>query len=355
MDAERSHALFDLLQLRDSSARARYRQEFATALREELQELDPSVANVVFSNEQCSTLHATEEIERLRSLLSPHFDRFRIVYYLRSHDQLFTSTYTERVKGGLTEAGGSIADALRSTNYRALAEMWADIFGRDTLRLRVFDRARFVNGDLIDDFCAAAEIPMDPEYERPERRNEGLDHNAVLFLRSINEHVPPYLDGRPNPHRRRLVPWLAEGFKGGGIQVTRPQIEQLMAQYAASDAEVAERYFGESGPLFQPDLSAYPEDPPEPLSGADYAEISAYLWVQQTELIEKLREAVRSSQRKADEANEAARLRLEEAEQQLRTSAENAALMQKELRSGRRALKTLIAALLERLHIRKRG
>lgn len=355
MDSERSSGLIDLLQLQDGAVRARYRDDFANTLSEELQQLNPNVANVVLSNEHCSSLQRTEEIERLRSLLSPHFDRFRIVFYLRSHDQIFTSSYTQRVKGGLSEASGSISDALRSNNYLALAERWAGVFGRDALRLRMFDRARFVNGDLIDDFCAAAEIPLDPEYERPERRNEGLSHNAVLFLRSVNEHLPPYVDGLPNPYRRRLVEWLSEGSKGGGIQVTRPQMEQLMTRYETSDAEVVERYFGESGPLFQPDLSQYPEDPPKPLSGADFAEIAAFLWVQQTKLIEELREAVRSSQRRADQDAKAAEQRLERTEQQLRTSVEKAALMQKELRSGRRALKTLTTALLARLNLRKRS
>lgn len=132
-----------------------------------------------------------EECARFRELLAPHFDEIRIIAYLRDPVSWASSRAQENIKHGhsIAELTGSVVDdPARSPivpRYRERLERWFRVFGRQAVTLRPFDRARFVGGDLIADFLAAAGAR--PEVAALVGRpwnNPRTSHEALLLIES---------------------------------------------------------------------------------------------------------------------------------------------------------------------------
>lgn len=275
--------------LLDREKREAKRAEIAAALRAELEALPATITTVVFSNEHLSGLHRVSEVEELRDLLAPYFEKIDIIVYLRRQDQRIISDYTQKVRDGHAERL-DLQDYKPSEGLDLLAflDKWAGVFGADALKPRVFSREAFTNGDLIEDFMEAAGIEPDQGFLKPQIENAGLSHEAIHFLRAFNGHVPQYVDGERNPLRMRLLPYLAEAFAGAGIQVGKGEVEKLLARVSENNAAAAEKYFGRTE-LFSDDVSRYEEsDRPEPVF-EDAVRIAAALWVRQAEHIEALK------------------------------------------------------------------
>jgi hypothetical protein len=281
--------LIRYLELEDKGKREARRTQFADALTAELAALPDDIATVVFSNEHLCGLNTTPEVERVRDLLAPHFDGIEILVYLRRQDQRIISDYTQKVRDGYTKTLDLLAyEPAERRNYEAFLDKWAGVFGRDAMRPRIFDRSRFVNGDLINDFADAIGVVADGTFVRPPNENLGLSHEAIAFLRAFNERVPHYKDGSRNVDRMRLLPFLREGFGGDGVKTSRAKATALLDLVRESNAALGAKYFDGDDP-FSNDLSRYPhEEPPEP-SFDDAVRIAAFLWMKQSETINALK------------------------------------------------------------------
>ena len=87
--------------------------------------------------------------------------RIKAVGYFRRQDDWANSQYAEFVAGG---AVGRIAltfdewikeaKTRQRLNYFSYLELWADVIGRNNITARVYDRANFVDGDIVNDFFA---------------------------------------------------------------------------------------------------------------------------------------------------------------------------------------------------------
>ncbi len=275
--------------LQDREKREARRVEVREALIAELSSLPHSVSTVVFSNEHLSGLNTTSEVEQLKDLLAPHFDKIEIVVYLRRQDLRIISDYTQKVRDGYSKR-------LDLQNYKpsegldllSFLDKWADVFGAGSIKPRIFSRSDFINGDLIDDFIAAAGIAADETFQRPAIENAGLSHEAIHFLRVFNEFVPHYIDGHRNPLRQRLLPYFAELFPGDGLRVAKSDVEKLIESVDSSNAAAGEKYFGRKE-VFSRDFSRYADEPAPDPTFDEAVRIAAALWNKQAEHVEQLR------------------------------------------------------------------
>ena len=123
------------------------------------------LANVVASSENFSFLFQPEPIAGLERALRPHFDEIRILSYLRRQDRHAVSHHQEgarprrRAEGDLWgHAPNALPDPSPAQDlyldYDRRLGLWADVFGPDCLDLRVYDRKRLRQGDILADFLA---------------------------------------------------------------------------------------------------------------------------------------------------------------------------------------------------------
>lgn len=229
-------------------------ESVAEQLQEELAERD--YTKVLFSSEFFWTkLARSRQLELLRDFLTRFFDRIYIHAYIRRQDEYIASAWSTAVKGGSTDSlsGTWPRDRLRDIiDYWKILSPWAEVFGRESIICRKFDRRTLKNGDIIEDLLDAAGVAWQSGFHVPSRVNESLDADSLEFLRILNHDLPRA--GRP---RRFIVACLAEISTGPNIGLPDEDLDRFQATFAESNRSVAKEFFGgeisgSDDPLFLP-------------------------------------------------------------------------------------------------------
>ncbi len=211
------------------------------------------LGRVLLSDE---ALYASSEpaLERLRLLLDEHASEVRLICYLRRQDELLVSHYQQVVKAQATRTlveRVAERDLSPTYDYDARLRTWLRVIDPEELVVRRFERDRFRNGSLYDDFVSAAGLGISTDDVPPQEHNESLDAESVEFLRLLNlyrrEHGhPPGL-----PENRQLVPTLARLSTGPTLTLPDAELDRFMARWTDSNERVARELLGErDGVLF---------------------------------------------------------------------------------------------------------
>jgi hypothetical protein len=271
-------ALQEIFDIQTPDDLQRFRQDLHGKLEKELREARCS--HVVMSNEHCSSrLRDPAQVEYLRTFLGEFFDRIRILVYIRRQDDFLVSTYSTMVKTGRTNPihVPSARGQLRRYDHWDLLSRWAEIFGRENIICRKYDRSELVDGDIIHDFGAQAGVPTTPDYERPVMTNESLDAEALEFLRIFNRYY------NRTGHRSQLVQALASISNGPLVTLPEDELVKFMGLFTESNEKVAAEYFGgpiegSDNPLFPARTDGRVRDVYKPLSIDRAVQIAAMLW-----------------------------------------------------------------------------
>ena len=212
------------------------------------------VPKTIMSNEHCSSrLKSVEEIEDLRQFLAAFFDDIHILVYLRRQDDFVVSTYSTGIKTGHTEPLTMPNDAqiARRYDYWELLSRWAQVFGKDKIICRKFEKGSLIDNDVVKDALHVLKVEERAEYERLPDANFSLDAACLEFLRVMNGHVDPeWKSGRTIARLQTLS-------DGPLIDLPSDDRRALMERVRDSNARVAQEYFGgeltdSDDPLFRP-------------------------------------------------------------------------------------------------------
>ena len=257
----------------------------------EFSALPDGVHTVIFSNEHCySKINSPEAAERLRDFLSPWFDAFRIVVYLRRQDEFAVSRYTTRLRAGghevsvlpsanaifeaadddedSAEEGDATTNVLTGSTTQPISRMldwsimldnWAAAFGKPALQPRIFDRSAFEGGDLVLDFVRCCGLPE--TYAQESRSlNASLRPEAQEFLRRYNEaRAKAFGEGvKPPKVDAALKNALTKHYTGSGRLPLREDAEAFVARFADANRRLRDLYFPDREQVFSTDFSKYP-------------------------------------------------------------------------------------------------
>lgn len=147
--------------------------------------------NLILSAESFQHLHAHPRLIRQLQTRLAGLD-VRIVVYLRRQAELVSSWYVQKLKSGKTDLSfAEFAEKQREVlQFSRLLQPW-NVFGRENIVLRVFERGQFVNGDLIDDFLSVFGLPAastDPAYRSIDRVNESPGPLSLALLEMFYRH-----------------------------------------------------------------------------------------------------------------------------------------------------------------------
>ena len=241
-----------------------------------------------------SRITTVEEVEKLRDLLAEFCREIIVVVYLRRQDRVAVSLLSTRLKvGGIGFRHIFLKPSERQDHYygyHGLTERYATVFGQPNLRVRLFDRAHFVNGDLLDDYCTIVGLPIDasvaglrpdPVLERPGVQNESIDLFGQRLLSEMNRHVPLFVDDLVNPLRQDIGEVVESLYPGKATAGTRAQAIEFLARFAEGNRAVKRTYFPDlpGAELFDDGFDMYPEETPaDPGNFRSAAEAAARLW-----------------------------------------------------------------------------
>ncbi|WP_370336433.1 glycosyltransferase [Parvularcula marina] len=202
-------------------------------------------------------------------MLAEYFRGFdvQMIAYLRRQDEWANAQYAEFVAGG---AVGRIdkeftewlesAETAERLNYLNVLNRWNERIGRENIIVRPYERSQFVDGDLIADFAAAANLPALTDLPRPEK---GKSNSFPLG----SEHLPMFrhFNKLSYPSREAYLDFVEEATskitayrEEIGLPISKPwaledgQSEQILADHASVNELIARHYMGrEDGRLFE--------------------------------------------------------------------------------------------------------
>jgi len=213
-------------------------------------------------------------VERLGSLLSPF--NVVVIVYLRRQDEFLQSVWAEQVGSGVCMDNFSSwlqgprrhlwAQDARSS-YLTYLSMWADVFGEDALRVRVFENGQ-LEGHVFHDFLMACDVPDVTRFRTPRRQHSSPDIKTLEMIRHMvaktdsDPHLSNMEIARAIRRYSNLVGWNSERLN----LIDRAHYEQIMGQYTSSNEVLAERFLGREW-LFLADFE------PQPITRFDAAEL----------------------------------------------------------------------------------
>ncbi len=111
-----------------------------------------------------------------------------VIAYIRRQDAYMLSTYQEGIKSGPANAPFVFDDFRESRPLRFSNRLapWREVFGRDKVIVRPFDRRFWTDGDLTLDFLSAIGAPSEGVVPA-ELMNEGLDYRVVEVMRRMKK------------------------------------------------------------------------------------------------------------------------------------------------------------------------
>jgi hypothetical protein len=192
-----------------------------------------AVSSEVFSNDN------PDLPRRIREQLHGH--TVEIVAYVRRQDRYIEARYNQCVKDGrpVGELEPYIAIQLPSLDYHEHFRRWSAAFGRENLKVRVYDPSEFQNGDVRIDFLHAAGIAPDGLTFEEGARNASLTFSGVQFLRRF-ESAPPA--GRERRRVVRLLQLYARERADHGSLLLPPQRRAILERFRESNRRFAREF-----------------------------------------------------------------------------------------------------------------
>ncbi|QDL91136.1 hypothetical protein FDP22_04675 [Paroceanicella profunda] len=176
------------------------------------------------------------------------------ILYLRRQDDMIMSLYAQEVKkAGLTEDAETFcmryAQKDRRLNYYTVLQGLTSRFPAEDCRVRIYERAQWVNGSLIDDFLSACAVDDLSGFDRRvEKINVTPGRLALEWMRLANT-----LPAR-TPVAERLMRALrrVDGREDSPGPVLPPALRlEILKRFDGSNARAAREFLGRAdGRLF---------------------------------------------------------------------------------------------------------
>jgi hypothetical protein len=150
--------------------------------------------HLIFSSEEFCTF-SEHEIEKLSEVLNYGNNKITIIAYVRRQDLLIESSYNTEVKwwgsrmtDGFTEYVNNKTPFIR---YDIVLDAWANMFGLENIKVRVFDTRLMPKNDIRLDFCHVTGIVPDNLIFDNSRINKSLGPKSLAYIRTLNRFRIP--------------------------------------------------------------------------------------------------------------------------------------------------------------------
>lgn len=227
--------------------------------------------------------HAPKHIiECVAHHLSQITTDIKVIAYIRPQDDMWASLYAQQAKffrvlpghpiwGASDYIGSAISD--HALYYHRCFQVYRDAFGEDAVDLRLYDRANFADGDVVQDFLGWIGIQDRTGFISSEKdENSSFGWKGVAFSlwladrmkRGVAEFENSKAAGkalrfamRDTGRRFDDVSWYGKAPECFGPD----ERARIRSHYANDTAALAQDYFGGESPFGPP-----PERAAEPLS-----------------------------------------------------------------------------------------
>ncbi|MBK1648036.1 DUF6473 family protein [Rhabdochromatium marinum] len=255
-DYTRNH-LIDTLEKKQA-----FEKQFMDAFAKELASIDQDIHTVVFSSEHFhSRITNAEGKKKLQNLLSIFFNKITIYSYIRPQILMAISRYSTELKSGTNlTLDEHLLQCLPDNpyyNYDTYLSGWAEVFGKDHVIAKIFDKNELFQNDVVKDFCR--EIGLDiAEFEHPKMFNQSVQPMGQHLLRIINNKLPVFIEGvGRDTFRSSLVRIISEMYTGKGQMPSKETAETIQNLFLATNEKVRTKWFPTRKTLFHIDDQSF--------------------------------------------------------------------------------------------------
>jgi hypothetical protein len=200
---------------------------------------------VLFTSEHFhSRLSKVDQIASLKDYLDRYFTEYQIICYFREQSKVRTSLYSTGLKVNnaqhIRDFQSSASRKTHYYNYLGFFRKWEEVFGRNALCPRIFDKRLFADGDIRVDFLRLLLPDVDAaEFDfNTKSVNESLTQRQAFFFRLVNKHRPQFV-GRfadPTPVLLKAAMGRTEALKKGA-GISDPRQPEFYEEFADSNRE----------------------------------------------------------------------------------------------------------------------
>ena len=250
--------------IRSHEEKARHFQGFEDHLAGEIRAASAGHDAFIITSEHLhSRIERPADIARIRDFLRRHFANVTVIGYFRSQADMAVSLHSTALKLHSTSTleeflARGVTPARYYYNFEAIAGNWADAFGQENCRFRIFEHARFPQRDIRRDFLEQAGLGTVSEGLdfAPMQRNQSLPALRAAAYRQINRSMP-YWDeaaGQVNPLNIGLKKALESLPSLDAGSATSPRQQQIFEAFRASNAAFLRRFIPDAEGFAPPPL-----------------------------------------------------------------------------------------------------
>ncbi|HEB9286105.1 TPA: hypothetical protein RZK15_001539, partial [Campylobacter coli] len=225
---------------------------------------------VIISSEMLhDSLIDKEHILHCKNILQDlGFKKIKIIIYLREPAELFQSVCSQSIKNCYNQdVCFKLPEQSNILNHRCSHSKtlinWGQVFGKENLIIRLFDKSEFVDQNLLKDFVSCLNINWNEQFIIPNKANESLDVIGSEILLRVNKKLPLVLSGKINFLRGNLLFYVEKYFSNPKLKITPPKdMYQFYIDYFEESNEwVRKEFFPHKERLFpKKDLTDYKEN-----------------------------------------------------------------------------------------------
>ncbi|MDD6038133.1 MAG: hypothetical protein PUD20_04985 [bacterium] len=200
----------------------------------------------------------------LRKHAKNHGYRIQIIVYLRRQDEYQISLWKQNVKHPKTAQTLPFEERLNEVmtkepftlQYADTLDEISDIFGRDNLIVRRYDRSFWKNESIVDDFLDCIGLTHTAEYiDLPREINTSLSENMAQIKRIINKEQS--FSKEENAFllqfMRDLSPESEKQYPCS--MLSADETRAFLAQFTEGNDRVAKEYLHDEKPLFSTEIN----------------------------------------------------------------------------------------------------
>ncbi|EOW8592874.1 coiled-coil domain-containing protein [Campylobacter coli] len=236
---------------------------------------------IIFSSELLqSRLTRKREIVKLYTFFKKiGFTNIKVICYIRDANEMLRSLLSEAIKWEeidsfeLKEEKEEYKLGYKKNlfhfhhicNHKQTLQWWGEVFGKENLIVRLFDKNEFYQGDLLKDFIHSIGLEWDDEFIIPPKQNESLDLLGIDLLRRINKFLPLFCNNARNIFRGDLHHFAVKHFtsKDSHLKFQPPKevVQSYIDYFEESNEWVRKEFFPHKERLFsKKDLTDYKEN-----------------------------------------------------------------------------------------------
>ncbi len=205
-------------------------------LQGELSILENKFETAIFSSESFHTLAQPER-------LLPFFPKnsTNIVVYIREHATYLSSWYQQAIQARNTSLSFEEFIQIFKADYCDLVKKWVDTFGRENIHIRLYERDKLVDRDIVSDFLANfLQFDKSAFQALSHDRNPSIAGN-LLYIKKILNQVISKKESLEIVYEILELSKLKDEFKGK-IDIGPDMIQKIAYLYREDRKQLKKEY-----------------------------------------------------------------------------------------------------------------